>query len=43
VFDVQGRAGIALGVEVDDEDLNAVHRQCCGDVDGAGGLADPAF
>jgi hypothetical protein len=36
-------AGVALRVEVDDQDVGAVQRQRRGQVDGAGGLADAAL
>ena len=43
VLDAQRRAGVALRVEVDDQDLHSVQRERGGEVDGGGGLADAAL
>jgi hypothetical protein len=40
VFDTEGGAGIALGVEVDDERLQALQRECRRDVHRRGRLPD---
>ncbi|GAA0810557.1 hypothetical protein Sya03_19560 [Spirilliplanes yamanashiensis] len=41
--DVEARGGVALGVEVDDQDAVAVQGERDGQVDGGGGLAHAAL
>jgi hypothetical protein len=43
VVDAEAGAGVALRVEVDDQDVGAVQRQRRRQVDGARGLADAAL